>query len=713
MSTLALYHHVPLPSPNHIRLLELSSCSNQDDPLTGTMRTVNIVVGYNDEGTDLPYVALSYRWSKDTSEELLLDGKGTIRISQDLDAALRRFRYASALRWIWVDAICINQQDDAEKSVQIPLMAHIYRGASRVMVWLGNRAEDADLLRRIKSLLRDAKARPEASGSGSPTQAAKVAESLTESLSFGLSQLGRLGWFTRRWVLQELALNANAVLCCGQTELPWPQLVGVLGDSEADDGPRKGPRQSGNLLELGKDSGLRNIRLLWDLWWNTTISPRPNPSKHHLGLEGRDIAALMNAYSGFECSDGHDQIAALIGLSRDAQGPTAFRVDYADSVEQTYVKFAETLVRTGHMAWLLYQKFQREKGMGSRGTILPSWVPDWRLTMVAPPPAAHSEYMKTPAAGFEESKDIPGVYLLTTKFWHLRSTYYFDLGQAHTGAPVVVGPSFLEISWKSSLFPEEISLEKRVALVLVDLWPRVSAHLSEDMKDAEDAELFRRRMWYWLLLRTIHIVCRRINIASRMLLDDDDLPMFGKEDTNDLEALRLYIRSVLHKDSKYQTTGAHRLPQRWKSGGLAECVVFCQQAPDAPIDLLLCGMGCVPASFYSQVVVGDKVLQANLGHFGSSNASDEFELRRSRYIVREEQLVPQRFVDSAAEGLESTEQSPSHGINSSPDPDSNSKLVSPWVYEFVAPCQAFHDFLLCDDGYVVKVHDALCSIWIR
>lgn len=49
-------------------------------------------------------MALSYRRSEYASEELL-DDKGIIRTSKDLDATLRRFRYSSAFRWIWVDAI--------------------------------------------------------------------------------------------------------------------------------------------------------------------------------------------------------------------------------------------------------------------------------------------------------------------------------------------------------------------------------------------------------------------------------------------------------------------------------------------------------------------------------------------------------------------------------------------------------------------------------
>lgn len=80
MSTLALYHHSLLPSPHHVRLLELSRCSNGSGHPTESLRLINIVG--NDDVNDeeaFPNVALSYIWSEDASEEQLLDGKGIIR----------------------------------------------------------------------------------------------------------------------------------------------------------------------------------------------------------------------------------------------------------------------------------------------------------------------------------------------------------------------------------------------------------------------------------------------------------------------------------------------------------------------------------------------------------------------------------------------------------------------------------------------------------
>lgn len=142
MSIFTRWPHPPLPSPHHICLLEFLAYTDQKEPLQGTMRVVDI------EESSIPYVALSYTCGQPNfSEDLLLDGNGILKITSNLAAALLHFRYSSALRWIQVDAICINQQDNAEKTMQIPLMGGIYRGASRVLVWLGDRAQDMDLLR--------------------------------------------------------------------------------------------------------------------------------------------------------------------------------------------------------------------------------------------------------------------------------------------------------------------------------------------------------------------------------------------------------------------------------------------------------------------------------------------------------------------------------------------------------------------------------------
>ena len=64
-----------------------------------------------------------------------ITGCGAIRIQHNLYTLLQQFRRTRYDRFIWIDSICINQNDQGEKGDQIPLMRHIYREANNVVVW--------------------------------------------------------------------------------------------------------------------------------------------------------------------------------------------------------------------------------------------------------------------------------------------------------------------------------------------------------------------------------------------------------------------------------------------------------------------------------------------------------------------------------------------------------------------------------------------------
>jgi hypothetical protein len=67
-----------------------------------------------------------------------------IQIRKNLEAALRHLRLTQEARYLWVDAICINQDDMDERSRQVSIMSEIYSKASQVVVWLGEREEPSD-----------------------------------------------------------------------------------------------------------------------------------------------------------------------------------------------------------------------------------------------------------------------------------------------------------------------------------------------------------------------------------------------------------------------------------------------------------------------------------------------------------------------------------------------------------------------------------------
>ncbi|KAK4173948.1 heterokaryon incompatibility protein-domain-containing protein [Triangularia setosa] len=71
----------------------------------------------------------------DTAEGGVLVGDWT-RTSQG-PSNVQRLGWDPLPQWIWIDQICINQQDDAEKSVQIGMIGDIYREAEVVTIWAG------------------------------------------------------------------------------------------------------------------------------------------------------------------------------------------------------------------------------------------------------------------------------------------------------------------------------------------------------------------------------------------------------------------------------------------------------------------------------------------------------------------------------------------------------------------------------------------------
>ncbi|KAI1096748.1 HET-domain-containing protein [Rostrohypoxylon terebratum] len=83
------------------------------------------------------YEALSYFWGDPSkTRNITIEGR-SFQITENLYFALRRLRLESSPRIMWIDAICINQKDDDEKSVQVAMMGRIYANCRKAVMWLG------------------------------------------------------------------------------------------------------------------------------------------------------------------------------------------------------------------------------------------------------------------------------------------------------------------------------------------------------------------------------------------------------------------------------------------------------------------------------------------------------------------------------------------------------------------------------------------------
>ncbi len=88
------------------------------------------------------YEAISYVWGDAIFSETLHISNDSIndsivKITPSLSTALRHFRQKDRERILWADAICIDQSNDAEKSIQVAMMSEIYKRADRVLAFIG------------------------------------------------------------------------------------------------------------------------------------------------------------------------------------------------------------------------------------------------------------------------------------------------------------------------------------------------------------------------------------------------------------------------------------------------------------------------------------------------------------------------------------------------------------------------------------------------
>ncbi|KAH8760336.1 heterokaryon incompatibility protein-domain-containing protein, partial [Diaporthe sp. PMI_573] len=92
------------------------------------------------------YIAISYTWGdQNLLEPILVDGK-TMEARQNCGYVLRKAWRLKGSGYIWIDAICINQIDNNEKSHQVAMMGSVYQKAVRTLACVGLHENDSEFL---------------------------------------------------------------------------------------------------------------------------------------------------------------------------------------------------------------------------------------------------------------------------------------------------------------------------------------------------------------------------------------------------------------------------------------------------------------------------------------------------------------------------------------------------------------------------------------
>ncbi|KAI7265960.1 hypothetical protein KC345_g8326 [Hortaea werneckii] len=354
------------------------------------------------------YDALSYTWGTGPrSKHSLCKGK-RMQVTETLLAALHRFRHPHHEVTLWIGQICICQERVKERNQQVQMMGDIFRGARKVIVWLGEDYEDSRAGMQLARQLCAVAKKPhvysldvgDLETHGLPKQGHKRWKALAAIL--------QRPWFWRTWVVQEVVLNPNVELVLGAAAMTWDELESVVASLEGPAPSIWQPDQviSASELPFARINRIRiRHRRLLDARRDSASTSPANPSKlqpKQSQLDGDtdhpDILKLLLMSRGLGATDPRDKIYALLGLSKHdiepdySQPPESIFIDFAlQTLGVATNKYAKLETIDGEPPLATDRDFRRAilllscAGRQNQNLSLPSWVPDWTTTLASRP----------------------------------------------------------------------------------------------------------------------------------------------------------------------------------------------------------------------------------------------------------------------------------------------------------------------------------------
>ncbi|RYP39736.1 hypothetical protein DL767_002117 [Monosporascus sp. MG133] len=396
----------PYLETGHIRLLHILSVAPD-------IRVRIEVVSMNKSPSLPEYAALSYLWGDDNpfGRVIIEPESQSVEITRNLSICLSHLGDFVGTK-IWIDALCINQRDNEEKSRQVSHMGSVYELAAKVLVWLGPSAEgsdaaidgiirfgraavDAGLLdleddhlrtwpdvgdNPIHVRTRDAVLALIAMASNAEKDTSQVGERFPR---VAFARLTHREYFNRIWVQPEITLARHAVVICGHkcadadyfqaaiTFYGW-LVMWEVNEYEAGRQTQIPGIFSEEILIAAAGGPLTLIQ-----------TPSANPAaacfftgrSRYLRLGTKPpLLQLLHAFyvrwstDGLQCKDSRDKVYGLLGMAADI-AELGIAPDYSKTPGEVFEQVARSLIKRGHLDIL--------KWCRSRRVQPPTWVPDF------------------------------------------------------------------------------------------------------------------------------------------------------------------------------------------------------------------------------------------------------------------------------------------------------------------------------------------------
>ncbi|KAE8454256.1 hypothetical protein EG329_005181 [Mollisiaceae sp. DMI_Dod_QoI] len=326
-----------------------------DPMITGTMQHVSL-------DNDPQYIALSYVWGDPQITKPIVVDDQTVDITTNLWAALSAFVPEGESDFVWIDAICINQLDDLEKSSQVGIMYEIYQQATFVVAWIG--PNNADFL-PLQFLAKIGHHAVETRGFNESTGDPSFAHEMLKFFShFGLQFAWELfnckpffdsAYWTRMWILQEMCFAKGVLVVCGNETIPVTILRAAII----------------SLVVSGMELSSPNARSIISF---STLASMKLSEKFPLS---ELLIIYIGGEYGLQATDPRDKVFALLNMAKDATR-LGLKADYSQNCKSVYTNTVRALIEDGDFDTLFMCEMDEKLSKPSSPDLaLPTWVPNF------------------------------------------------------------------------------------------------------------------------------------------------------------------------------------------------------------------------------------------------------------------------------------------------------------------------------------------------
>lgn len=350
----AIYDILPKERPS-IRIVNLYP-GRREDPLSCDLEHWIL-----DEAPGT-YEALSYCWGTEGFEDSIECNGQVIHLRHNVASALRRLRRPTEPRRLWIDCLSINQSDVSERGQQVSFMWDIFKGAAKVLVWLGEAANDSDDVMEYISGLDPTpvveyfqnRHRPNVL----PPSRVNILEAGDSQWPLSIESFLSRPWFRRVWIQQEATTGRVVEVVCGDKVVEWEQLFSFAWIISY--GGSYTPEYARRWSSIRRKSAPAT-------WLVCKIQqyrdPRERPS----------LLFVLHSARASEATDDRDRIYAVQHLAN--HGPDTrviLESDYQIGMDELCLSLAKRYIEARGISLVSYAGRILQTGRA-----IPSWVPDW------------------------------------------------------------------------------------------------------------------------------------------------------------------------------------------------------------------------------------------------------------------------------------------------------------------------------------------------